>query len=235
MTAALLALAMLVVSPNTDLVDGQQVRVRGSGYEPGTTLELRQCEAPFRGPEDCFETNVRFPTTDQAGNFATRFPVRRVIRTFNDSRVDCAASEGACVLVAFPVGEPAAAEVVPLSFDPDVPAMAPLQAEFTVDLVNEVDPRTGDVRISGTVRCSRPAQAIVDVELSQRRDAGVLVAVNFTVGRCSPEVRAWSVVIDSGRHAFRPGDAFVESSVDVSTDNDATGVTVNTDVALVRR
>lgn len=235
MTAALLALAMLVVSPNTDLVDGQQVRVRGSGYEPGTTLELRQCEAPFRGVEDCFETNVRFPTADQSGTFLTRFPVRRVIRTFNDSRVDCAAAEGACALVAFPVGEPAAAETAPLSFDPDVPAMAPLEAEFTVDLVNEVDPRTGDVRISGTVRCSRPATAIVDVELSQARDAGVLTAVNFTVGRCGHEVREWSVVIDSGRHAFRPGDAFVESSVDVSTDAEATGVTVNTGVTLVRR
>lgn len=237
MTAALLVVALLVApvlraSPTTDLVDGQFVRVRGTGYPAGATVEVRQCVAGFDGQEDCYEGNVRFATADRSGAFAAAIPVRRVITTPSDPRVDCAAEKGLCVVAAFPVGEPAEGAATALGFDPDVPAMAPLQVEFTVDPVHEVDPRTGDARVTGTIRCSRPAAAIVEIELNQVRDGRLLVAVDGADGVCGHDVRAWSVTVDSGRHAFRPGDAFVESFADVSTAVEATGATVNTGVTL---
>jgi Neocarzinostatin family len=235
-TAALLALLLLVptlrVAPSTDLVDGQVVRIRGTSFPAGTTVQVRQCTAPSGAPSTCFESTVRFAPVDASGTFETDLPVRRVIRTADDDRVDCAGEPGRCLAVAIVVDHPNRSAAVPLAFDPDVPAMAPLAVDFTVDATSAVDRATGDALLTGTVRCNRRAATIVQVELSQEVHGRLLVVADFVEGRCGPTARTWAVRLDTGPRSFRPGDAFAETSVDVSTEADATGATVNRAVVL---
>lgn len=106
---------------------------------------------------------------------------------------------------------------------------------FLVDPVGDVDPRTGDARVTGKIRCSEPAHAIVEIELTQRVHDRFLTVVDFVEFECGPEPKEWRVVLRTGRHGFRPGPAFVEAYGEGSTPDAAAAVTVNQEIVLEER
>ena len=111
--------------------------------------------------------------------------------------------------------------------------LAGLLAQFAVHPTGQVD-ATGDARVTGKMRCSEPAHAIVEIELSQEIHGRVLTVVDFVEFECGPDAKTWRVVLRTGRAGFRPGPAFVEAFGEASTPDEAVGRTVNQPVELER-
>jgi hypothetical protein len=88
----------VTVTPNTDLVDGQVVTVKGSGYTASSSLGMIQCVAGADSIDDCDGLTATSFSADANGRFQKAFTVRRVISHNVDQRTDCAAHAGACVV-----------------------------------------------------------------------------------------------------------------------------------------
>lgn len=111
--------------------------------------------------------------------------------------------------------------------------VAALVASFAVAPAGDVD-ATGDARVTGKMRCSEPAHAIVEIELSQEIHGRILTVVDFVEFECGPDAKRWRVVLRTGRAGFRPGPAFAEAFGEASTPDEAVGRTVNQPIVLER-
>jgi len=147
--APLLPAPTLTVTPSTDLVDGEVVRVEGSGFVrmiEGTAVQLYQC-APGPSWDRCRPVGDDYVLVDGDGGFALDLPVVARVPV-PDGQHDCRTSVDPCVLVATTSSPDASrAGVEELSFDPDG-ALLP-------DPVVEVDPAGSlgdftDVTVTGT-------------------------------------------------------------------------------------
>jgi neocarzinostatin family protein len=123
--------ASVLVEPSTDLVHGQEVKVKGLGFVPGSSVGFAQCDAENISIEGCDLSNIGFATTNANGKLRAFFTVKRIL----DNGLDCAKRRGRCVLG---VGESGPEITVPLSFDPSVPPPPPpvLLVEPNRDLVH---------------------------------------------------------------------------------------------------
>jgi hypothetical protein len=106
------------VSPDTGLVDHQQVAVVASGFIPGEFVQISQCGAT--DTEVC--QNGQFGggggQADPNGTVVFGLPVRRAVLV-DGNRLDCASAAGACVVIARASGGPTGS--APLAFDGSVP------------------------------------------------------------------------------------------------------------------
>lgn len=160
--------AELFVDPSTDLVDRQTVTVTGSKLDPRfSSFGTAQCDAALVQASQidaCDLSTSRISTVDGDGNAEVDLVVRRIITTPLGGEIDCAVP-GACVIGAGTFeGFATAIEGAthPISFDPAVPPVPPLELELEVDEV------TADA-VSGTVSCNREASFYFDAYLSQMR------------------------------------------------------------------
>lgn len=116
----------LEAGPSTGLSDGAPVRVAGSGLAPGAT-SVTQClrfETRAAGVDGaCDDTTSVAGTVTASGDLVVGTTARRVI-TVLDTRYDCAAFAGACVLVAHDTGALVDIAEAPLSFAPAGPVDA---------------------------------------------------------------------------------------------------------------
>jgi hypothetical protein len=86
------------VTPNTGLVDGQTVTVRGSGYAPGSSLGIVQCPTGADSIDDCDGRTAHSFSADAAGNYVQSLTVLRVIRRSSiGEETDCAVP-GSCIV-----------------------------------------------------------------------------------------------------------------------------------------
>lgn len=84
------------VSPDGDLLDGQQVAVRGGGYGAGADIGVVQCPAGADSIDDCDGDTAETLSADGEGHFDTAIFVKRVITDAHGVRTDCTA--GGCVV-----------------------------------------------------------------------------------------------------------------------------------------
>src|SRR5262245_13946739 len=122
--AAAQAAPALEVDQRTDLGDGQEVTVTGTGFAPGAQVAVRQCRSAPVGPVDCDLGTVRTAEVDGAGGFRLR---HQVFVFMNDwgGPVDCRTAPG-CVLAAG-VGFDGGTSVVAaaIAFAPGAPLLPP--------------------------------------------------------------------------------------------------------------
>lgn len=88
----------VTVTPNTDLVDGQEVTVRGSGYSPSSSLGVIQCKAPADGFDDCSGETARSFSANGSGGYQIQYDVTRILEFGNGEEHDCAIPDS-CFLV----------------------------------------------------------------------------------------------------------------------------------------
>lgn len=203
------AAAGIVVTPSTDLLDGQSVQVSGTGYTPNTFIGVAMCEPGATSTSGCDLSPLVTLTTDATGSFTTTTTVRRIISTSN-ANTDCASAPGACVMAA---GTPDLSQsaTAPLSFDPNGPFIPPLDMTFALGARASIDPKTNKVTLSGTVTCSRPASAYVYGELLQSTNEGV--ADGFFSGSvlCDDKARVVVAPVETtGVTAFKSGQAIAK-------------------------
>ena len=165
--APLLPSPAVTVSPNTDLLDGQEVHIDGRDFghrlapsPTGNVAHLYQC-----GPQPSFATCRALEATEVElapdGSFAVQGKVWHVIRA-EGQEIDCRSTEEPCLLVATTrpwetLDEPWAAGA-PLVFDPDAPSLPTPEIEVTpaADLgdVTELTVRGRNFTPGGAVRVS---------------------------------------------------------------------------------
>jgi acetyl esterase/lipase len=115
----------VVIEPATDLVDGQLVRVTGTGFVPESTVSLVQCVTSPVDGDDCDGSTERFHGVDADSSFTASFTLAAVIDTARTDSVDCRTA-GSCVLVASRGLQPLAEVThVPLAFDADAGLLPP--------------------------------------------------------------------------------------------------------------
>lgn len=155
-----------VVTPSTGLVDYQSVDVEGSGFSPNVGLWVIECPAGVSDTSACDYATAQWPWTDSAGDVtAVRMTVKRVIRAAGAS-VDCVVT--ACVVLISETVNPAGFATATLEFDPSVPPRPILAIDLKVDQVGSVDPRTGEVTLTGSVTCNAPADVLLQIDVTQR-------------------------------------------------------------------
>lgn len=115
----------MTVEPATDLVDGQHVRVTGSGFVPGTAVELAECKDGATTGEGC-ESSRTFVGIEADGAIDVDLQVYAISRTNFGDELDCRSV--ACTLVAsrglFQTDTRHTA-VAPLAFRPGGPLLPP--------------------------------------------------------------------------------------------------------------
>jgi hypothetical protein len=122
------AVAGLSVSPSTGLGDLQQVTVIGTGFLPGSSVELQECGSSVQNPA-CDYTDAQSATPGFHGEFRVTFVVRRDvpltlgIGNGGSASFDCAVQVGACSIQAFGISTNAVS--VPLTFDKHKPPVVP--------------------------------------------------------------------------------------------------------------
>jgi len=118
----------VVVSPDSNLVDRQQVAVIASGFIPGEFVQVAQCSAADIEPCQNGQFGGAGGQADPTGAVAVGLTVRRAVLADAD-RVDCASAPGACVVIAHASGGPIG--TAPLDFDGSVPLPPPASISVT--------------------------------------------------------------------------------------------------------
>jgi lysophospholipase L1-like esterase len=218
----------VTASPSTGLLDGEQIQVTGSGFSPGDTVGVAECQAGATSQSDCYLFDTALAQVSATGSFALSFEAARVIQIQplgggQGPLVDCAVS-GACVLAAQDLATSASAQT-PITFDPSVPPPQPLTlaVQFSTGPI-EVE-ANGSFALTGTVTCNQSATVTMNANISQGSTAGAaflssplsctVAPVNFTV----------AVRLVRGL-PFEPGPAVLQALVNAQSNSpSATGRT----------
>jgi hypothetical protein len=85
------------VRPNTDLLDGQEVEVRGGGYGSGGVVGVVQCPTAADSIDDCDNDTAHTLSADGDGHFRTTVFVKSRITDAHGQETDCTVA-GSCVM-----------------------------------------------------------------------------------------------------------------------------------------
>jgi hypothetical protein len=96
----------LTVEPSTDLRDGDEVTVSGTGFVPGEQVGIVQCAREAGGEvreqragiDGCTITGVAYADADSDGRATGTYRVHRIITTAVTGTVDCAAEADRCII-----------------------------------------------------------------------------------------------------------------------------------------
>jgi hypothetical protein len=96
----------ITVEPSTELADGDQVTVSGTGFVAGEQVGIVQCAREAGGEvreqragiDGCTITGVTYADADADGTATGTYRVRRVITTAATGTVDCAAEAERCII-----------------------------------------------------------------------------------------------------------------------------------------
>ena len=125
----------LTVTPSDGLGDGDIVQVHGDGFTPNVPIALLQCPADANALFGCYSEYNRYFQADTNGAFSTTLKVERQQQVFGPtpepSIVDCAESDGRCIVVAVDYNDDLDSASVPISFDPSKPPAPPPTATAT--------------------------------------------------------------------------------------------------------
>ncbi len=200
--------AQATVEPSTDLVDRQTVSFVGSDFDPHfVSFAAAQCDASLveeLEADACDLSTTAYSFVDGDGGVQFDMTVRRVITTAAGGETDCAVPD-ACVIGAGTFegfATPIEGVILPISFDPDVPPVPPLEIELSVDGISGGS-------ASGTVVCNREASFYLDGELRQERGgqtAGAYGYMNEEVS-CDTDEQEWTLVFRNGSRRLSGGPA----------------------------
>lgn len=119
----------VTVSPSTDLVEGQEVVVAGTGFPSDGSVAVVMCVADAlssgAGDAGCDLSQAGSAVVHPDGRVDGTIVLRRTIVTASSGWVDCAAGEVACAVAVGQVEDHAVAALAPVAFAPQ-PAIAPL-------------------------------------------------------------------------------------------------------------
>lgn len=194
---------VLSVNPDTNLADGQNVTVTGTGFSANTEIGMAECEPGADSESDCDLSNIAIVESDSSGDFSTTFNVARILNISDDSEnstsIDCALA--ACELGAGDVSDISVSAFAPLSFNPKLP----LELTGTIDKKGTVHPHTGVADISGTVTCLSSTTVQIDLQLTQFYKRFVFTNEVYGTVPCSSTPSSWTLPVPPGNGLYGVG------------------------------
>ena len=200
--------ATLTVTPSVDLVDLQTVNVVAENFNPvESTLYIAQCAAGVEGSvsiTDCDTARFSSAFVDENGRAEAVLQLRREIVTASGV-TDCAEVD-ACVIGAATLESDLVTviegAIVPVSFDPTVPAVPRLTVDVEVISASAV-------AFTVRVTCSREAEAYLDGNLTQTAGNQSASSYGYSNGQssCGPDPVERTIPLAPGTGRFRPGAA----------------------------
>jgi hypothetical protein len=223
------ATPLVTVTPNSALVDAQQVNVAASGYTANSGLAVIECTAGATSENDCDLSTLLFANADGSGNLATTYGVfRQIFPSSNPAGLDCAPSN--CVLAVANVATQTEAASIPLNFDASIPLPPSLQITATIARTGSFD-KAGNVTITGTVTCNIPADVSLYASATQRVGRALFHADGFADISCNGSTH-YSLVAQPYDGIFRGGNTAVTLNFDSFSGRRDVFGTVNATVRL---
>jgi Neocarzinostatin family len=167
----------VVVSPSTDLVDGQIVSVEASGFPTNTSLGVVECQAGATTSRDCDLETVAVRFSDASGHLTTDYATSRVIFTESLGRLDCATD--ACVLVVATADE-AVVAAAPISFENTPLPPSPVEIQLEHPHYQE-PPDIGGTTLRARISCATTADVTVRFSLRQTNPLGGTTTGSSTI------------------------------------------------------
>ncbi len=235
---------VLGVSPSANLDDGVNVSVKGKAFPSHHQIGLTECVAGSTDGSECVAEagigNSDEVTANGAGRFSTTFNVARILTLFGGT-VDCAQAPG-CVIGAIDLNNLSGAvdAVAPLSFDPSVKPLPPLNLELHIDPTGIVSGgrKTNHAEITGTARCDRSTPIPVEFQMQVSEPVGPVQAGGLVEGvaSCTRRGASFTASVSSGRgpssQPFAPGPAGVILAVFADSGSSSESTTTNASVTL---
>ncbi|MDQ1509297.1 MAG: hypothetical protein QOG50_1141 [Actinomycetota bacterium] len=223
------AAPLVNVTPNTGLLDADQVSVTASGYTADAFLAVIECATGATSQDDCDLSTVSFANADSSGNLSTTYAVFREIFTANDQAgLDCAPSN--CLLAVANVSNQTEAAAAPIAFDASVPLPPHLEITATINSAGSFD-RSGNVTITGTITCNIPADVEIYDSIIQRSGRLLLHADGYSDISCDGATR-YSLTATPYDGIFKGGNASVQLNFDSFSGRRGVFGTVNATVKL---
>ncbi len=150
-----LPLPALSVSPTTALSDGQNVTVTGTNFSAGAAVQVTECPVAEVEVYQCDPDLTALATAGTSGGFSLTYNVARLLttyQTFNGSSIDCAVAPGCEAQPAFGTFNQELVLPTPLTFNPAVPALPPLDVTLSLS-------RRGASTPTGRWNCRAPSPA----------------------------------------------------------------------------
>jgi hypothetical protein len=206
----------VTVTPNTDLVDAQQVSVSANGFAANASIAVLECTTGATTQDNCDLSTLLFTNADGTGTVSTNYNVFRVIQPASTpTALDCAPSN--CVLAVADISDQTQAASTPLSFDASIPPPPTLQITATVDSSGRFD-HAGNVTITGTLTCNLPADVSLNAYATQRVGRAIFNAQGFSDMPCDGTV-PYTLTMNPYNGIFRGGSVSVEVDFFASSGN----------------
>jgi hypothetical protein len=225
--------ARVRLHPTTDLVDQQQVRISVSGFPfaPGAEnrIAIIQCAAEATDVTGCGDFTAINRTLDAKGSATAQYRVSRILHTPAFGTIDCASAAQRCLIVVSTL-DLTQIVTVPISFDPTVPPLPPVDIDATLDPSAEINPHSGVVTISGSVTCTFPTPVLIHGSVGQQQGEIQIFGFVDTIVQCSDSER-WSVRVRSSTPsgtAFTEGVGFLQLTVVVDRSGPRDRVEIST-------
>ena len=217
------------VTPNSGLLDAQQVSVSASGFTANTQIAIIECTSGATSQNDCDLSTLNYTNADGLGNVSASYNVFRQIFPANDpAGLDCATAS--CVLAVANISNQTEAASTPIAFDPTVPLPPQLTVTATIDRGGSFD-HAGNVTITGTVTCNLPADVELFDGVTQRVGRVLLNANGYTDIACDGPTR-YALTAQPYNGIFRGGTATVQLNFDSFSGRRPVFGTVNATVRL---
>jgi hypothetical protein len=217
------------VTPDVNLIDGQQVSVSASGFAANASIAVIECTVGAVSQDNCDLSTLLFTNADGSGAVLTNYNVFRVIQPASASAaIDCAPSN--CVLAVADINDQTQAASTPLLFDASIPPPPVLQITATVDSSGKFD-HAGNVTITGSLTCSLSADVSLDASATQRAGRAILSAEGFTDAPCDGTV-PYTLTLNPFNGIFRGGSVNVQLNFNAFSGNRDVSGTVNAIVQL---
>ncbi len=134
---------VVTATPDTGLIDAQVIAVDGTGFRVTPSyylpIEIRQCVTGATSYDDCHSSQYQdYNPVHPDGSWHGSIRVHGIIATDGGDTVDCRTTPTACELLVGTFYPSIDAVAVPISFDPDAPAVPPATITVTpaTDLVD---------------------------------------------------------------------------------------------------
>ena len=236
---------VLTATPSANLDDGQEITITGKNFRPREYFALSECVAGATDASECVILagfgGVVSARANGSGHLRATFNVARILSLI-DGTVDCAQAPG-CVIGAVDEDNPfgSLAASVPVTFDPDVKPLPPLNLDLRVDPTAQITPgshRSDTAEITGKISCDRPTAVPVDFQMQVTEPVGDAQAGGFVEGQasCDRAGAKFSIpVVSVKRHSagpFVPGNAGVILEVAADSGSSSENTTITASVTL---
>jgi hypothetical protein len=235
---------VLTATPSANLDDGQTITITGKHFRPRDHFALSECVAGATDASECVILagfgGVASARANGSGHLRATFNVARIL-TLIDGTVDCAQAPG-CVIGAVdednPFGPLAAS--VPVTFDPHVKPLPPLNLEIDVDPTAQIatgSHRSDTAEITGKISCDRKTAVPVEFQMQVTEPVGDSQAGGFVEGQasCARAGAKFSIPVASVKHLagpFVPGNAGVILEVAANSGSSSENTTISASVTL---